>query len=191
VADKLRILNKSKIIATMKKRILIILAFAATFTLGFAFNSITTKNTDNQQSMKKVTGIGGIFFKCKDPNKMREWYSTNLGLNTNKYGAVFEWHQGGDSTKKGFTQWSPFNEKTKYFEPSTKDFMINYRVENMEALVSELKKNGVTIVDSIEAVEYGKFVHILDVEGNKVELWEPNDIEFEKLGNQLGSKTTK
>ncbi|TMI69669.1 MAG: VOC family protein [Bacteroidetes bacterium] len=122
---------------------------------------------------------------------MREWYKTHLGLKTNKYGAVFEWRQGTDSSKKGFTQWSPFSEKTKYFEPSTKDYMINYRVENLVALVDELKKNGVTIVDTIEAVEYGKFVHILDVEGNKLELWESNDIEFEKLGKQIGAETTK
>lgn len=142
-------------------------------------------------NMKKVTGVGGIFFKCKDPNKMKEWYQKHLGLNTNQYGAVFEWYQGADSTKKGFTNWSPFNETTKYFEPSTKDFMINYRVENLEALVEELTKNGVTILDTIETYDYGKFVHILDAEGNKVELWEPNDIEYEKLGKQLDSKTTK
>jgi predicted enzyme related to lactoylglutathione lyase len=183
--------HKIKIVTTMKKIILIVPAFAMTFALGFAFNSITTKNSNRQRSLKKVTGIGGIFFKCKDPKKMREWYETNLGLNTNQYGAVFEWRQGADSTKKGFTQWSPFNEKTKYFEPSTKDFMINYRVENMEALVAELKKNAVTVVDTIETAGYGKFVHILDMEGNKIELWEPNDIEYEKLGKQLGSKTTK
>jgi predicted enzyme related to lactoylglutathione lyase len=141
--------------------------------------------------MKKVTGIGGIFFKCKDPDKMKEWYQTHLGLSTNQYGAVFEWHQGADNTKKGFTNWSPFDETTKYFEPSAKDYMINYRVENLEALVEELKKNGVTILDTIETYDYGKFVHILDAEGNKVELWEPNDREYEKLGEQLGSKTTK
>jgi predicted enzyme related to lactoylglutathione lyase len=175
----------------MKKIILMILAFVMTFTLGFAFNSFITKNSKSKQSLKKVTGIGGIFFKCKDPGKMREWYQTYLGLNTNKYGTVFEWYQGADSTKKGFTQWSPFSEKTKYFEPSTKDYMINYRVENMEALIAELRKNGVTVVDSIQTVEYGKFVHILDVEGNKLELWEPNDVEFEKLGKQIGAKTTK
>jgi predicted enzyme related to lactoylglutathione lyase len=141
--------------------------------------------------MKKVTGIGGIFFKCQDPNKMKEWYQTHLGLNTNEYGAVFEWHQGADSTKKGFTQWSPFDAETKYFEPSTKEFLINYRVENLVALVDELKQNGVTVVDDIECFEYGKFVHILDMEGNKIELWEPNDIEYEKLGEQLGCETTK
>jgi len=174
----------------MKKTILI-LAFAATFALGFAFKTMTTNSNGDQQSMKKVTGIGGIFFKCKDPKKMREWYATNLGLNTNQYGAVFEWRQGADTTRKGFTQWSPFNEKTKYFEPSTKEFMINYRVENMDGLLDQLKKGGVTITDTIQTVEYGKFVHIMDIEGNKIELWEPNDMEFEKLGENMGAKTTK
>jgi predicted enzyme related to lactoylglutathione lyase len=127
--------------------------------------------------MKKVTGIGGIFFKCKDPNKMKEWYKTHLGFDTGQYGTNFEWREDEDPTKKGSTQWSPFAETTKYFEPSTKDFMVNYRVENLEALVEELKKEGVTIVDNIEAFDYGKFVHIIDVEGNKVELWEPGNSE--------------
>ncbi|MFT3750383.1 MAG: VOC family protein [Agriterribacter sp.] len=166
------------------------LALVTTFFLGFAFKTITMKaNSDNK--MKRVTGIGGVFFKCRDPKKVREWYQVHLGLNTNEYGSVFEWYQGADSTKKGFTQWSPFNDKTKYFEPSTKEFMINYRVENLEKLLEELKKESVTIVDKIETVEYGKFVHILDVEGNKIELWEPNDIEFEKLGKQIRAQTTK
>ncbi|MBI5214922.1 MAG: VOC family protein [Ignavibacteriae bacterium] len=125
--------------------------------------------------MKKVTGIGGIFFKCKDPDKMKEWYNTHLGIDAGKYGATFEWRQAEDSSKNGQTQWNLFSDKTKYFEPSTKDFMINYRVENLEALVEELTKNGVTIVDTIETYDYGKFVHILDAEGNKVQLWEPID----------------
>lgn len=174
----------------MKKTILIILAFVMTFSLGYAFKAITTKST-NITPTKKATGIGGIFFKCKDPKKMREWYATNLGLSTNEYGAVFEWRQGADTTKCGFTQWSPFSEKTKYFEPSTKDFMINYRVENLENLVSQFKKSGVTVTDEIETVDYGKFVHIMDIEGNKIELWEPNDKEFEKMGRKMGAKTTK
>jgi predicted enzyme related to lactoylglutathione lyase len=176
---------------SMKRKILISLAFVMTFALGFAFKSITTKSSNREPAIRKVTGIGGIFFKCKDPKKMREWYAANLGLNTNQYGAVFEWRQGADTTKKGFTQWSPFSEKTKYFEPSTKDFMINYRVENIEELIGQLKKNGVTVTDSIETVEYGKFVHIMDIEGNKIELWEPNDLEFEKLGVAIGALTTK
>jgi predicted enzyme related to lactoylglutathione lyase len=141
--------------------------------------------------MKKVTGIGGIFFKSKDPKMMSEWYSTNLGLQTNEYGSVFEWYQGADNSKKGFSQWSPFKDDTKYFQPSEKEFMINYRVENIEALVKELKATGVNVLDEIESYDYGKFVHIMDPEGNKMELWEPNDIEFEKLGKQMNAETTK
>ena len=152
----------------MKKRILITLSLVATFGLGFAFNSLLAKISNDQPSLKRATGIGGIFFKCKDPKKMREWYKTHLGLNTSQYGTLFEWRQGADTTKKGFTQWSPFGETTKYFEPSTKDFMINYRVENLERPVDELKKESVTITDSIETVEYGKFVHIMDIENNKL-----------------------
>lgn len=174
----------------MRKFIFIIIV-GVSFCFGYAFKSVEVSTSDNQSSFKKVTGIGGIFFKCKDPIKMKEWYKTNLGLNTNQYGAVFEWWQGADSTQKGFTQWSAFNEKTKYFAPSTKDYMINYRVNNMNALLEEFKKTGVTVLDSVETVEYGKFVHILDMEGNKLELWEPNDIEFEKMGIQIGCKTTK
>lgn len=125
--------------------------------------------------MKKVTGIGGVFFKCKDPQKITEWYQKNLGLDTNPYGATFEWYEGTDSTRKAQTQWAPFPETSNYFEPSSKDFMINYRVENLEALVEELKTNGVTILDAMETHSYGKFIHILDAEGNKIQLWEPVD----------------
>jgi predicted enzyme related to lactoylglutathione lyase len=134
----------------MKKTALIVLAIAASFCFGFAFKAITTKQPGKEVQKKKVTGIGGIFFKCKDPEKVRAWYQTHLGLNTNEYGAVFEWRQGADTTKKGFTTWSPFAETTKYFAPSAKDFMINYRVENIEELVEQLKKEGVTITDKIE-----------------------------------------
>lgn len=174
----------------MKKTVLILLAFCATFYLGYAFKASRSKST-SETPLKRVTGIGGIFFKCKDPKKVREWYKTHLGLNTNQYGTVFEWRQGADTTKKGFTQWSPFSETTKYFAPSTKDFMINYRVADLEALVAQLKSEGVVVTDSIQTVDYGKFVHILDIEGNKLELWEPNDVEFEKLGKKIGSTTTK
>lgn len=125
--------------------------------------------------MKKVTGIGGVFFKCKNPKAITEWYQKHLGLNTNPYGATFEWYEDVDHARKGQTQWTPFAETTKYFEPSAKDFMINYRVENLVQLVEELKNDGVTIVDKIEEYDYGKFVHILDVEGNKIQLWEPKD----------------
>ena len=122
--------------------------------------------------MKKVTGIGGIFFKCKDAKGMKEWYGKNLGLPTTDYGATFEWREAEDTSVEGSTTWSTFPEDTKYFAPSTKDFMINYRVINIEALVEQLKNDGVIIIDEIESSDYGKFVHILDPEGNKIELWE-------------------
>ncbi|HEY6952557.1 MAG TPA: VOC family protein [Bacteroidota bacterium] len=170
---------------------ILVALLATSFGLGFAFNNLITDKSDSDAEMKRVTGIGGIFFKCKDPKTTREWYKTHLGLNVNQYGAVFEWRQGADTTKKGFTQWSPFKETTTYFAPSTKDFMINYRVDNLEALVENLRKEGVTVVDTIESVDYGKFVHILDFEGNKVELWEPNDIVYEQLSVRMGTKTTK
>lgn len=161
----------------MRKTSLLILIIATSFCFGFAFKTIISNQPDKKTKMKKVTGIGGIFFKCKDPKKMKEWYKTHLGLNTTDWGATFEWREASDSTKKGSTQWAPFAETTKYFEPSTKDFMINYRVENLEALVEQLKNEGVTILDKIESFDYGKFIHILDAEGNKVELWEPKDAE--------------
>ena len=137
-------------------------------------SAINSEQPDNAIEMKRVTGVAGIFFKCKDPDKIKEWYKTHLGFDTDQYGARFEWQEGADPTKKGSLQWSPFSETENYFAPSTKDFMINYRVENLVALVEQLRKEGVTIVDRIETYEYGKFVHIMDIEGNKIELYEPN-----------------
>ena len=101
--------------------------------------------------------------------------SKHLGLNTNPYGATFEWYESPEHEVKAQTQWTPFPETTSYFEPSQQNFMVNYRVENIEALVAELIKEGVTVVDKIETYDYGKFVHILDGEGNKVQLWEAVD----------------
>ena len=172
----------------MKAKITVISLMLLSFFVGFQLNGMMTTN---QSEKGRVTSIGGIFFKCKNPKEVRAWYKENLGFSINDYGAVFEWHHGADSTKKGFTQWSPFNEKTKYFEPSTKDFMINFRVENMESLVQDLKKKNVNVVDSIESYDYGKFVHIMDNEGNKIELWEPNDKVYEKMGLDMGFTTIK
>ncbi len=175
----------------MKKTFFILLLIIVSFGSGFAFKAVLTPPPRQVPGLKRVTGIGGIFFKCKDPGKVRAWYQEHLGLNVNQYGAVFEWRQGADTLKKGFTQWSPFGEKASYFAPSDKDFMINYRVADLDGLLVQLKKEGVTIVDKVEAARYGKFVHIMDIEGNKIELWEPNDLEYEKLGAKMGANTTK
>lgn len=138
--------------------------------------------------MKRVTGIGGIFFKCENPELIKNWYAKHLGFNNDNYGTSFEWVKNDDTGSKGYTVWSPFKNDTKYFDPSKKDFMINYRVENLNELVKTLKLENVTIVDEIEESEYGKFVHILDLEGNKIELWEANDPEYAKM---LDGKITK
>jgi predicted enzyme related to lactoylglutathione lyase len=161
----------------MNKKALILAFITISFFSGFSFKTLLIKSNPNtkKSTMKKVTGLGGIFFKCKDPEKVKEWYHNQLGLNTSDYGASFEWIEDDGKGTKATTAWSPFKETTKYFEPSSKDFMINYRVADLEALVKELKSNGVTVLDAIETYDYGKFVHILDIEGNKVELWEPKE----------------
>ncbi|MBN2172512.1 MAG: VOC family protein [Bacteroidales bacterium] len=132
----------------------------------------------------KVTGIGGIFFFSDNPEQTREWYKNNLGLATNEYGSSFEFRNAHRPDEINYLQWSPFKTGSDYFAPSNKDFMINYRVQNLEGLVEQLRKNGVTIVDEIETYEYGKFVHIMDPEGNKIELWEPIDSVFTKMGGE-------
>lgn len=135
---------------------------------------------------KKVTGIGGIFFKCQNPDEMRNWYRDHLGLVTNEYGSLFEFRQSDAPEKKGYLQWSTFSQNSKHMDPSPKEFMINYRVENIEALVEELRQAGITILDEIEEFEYGKFVHIMDPEQNKIELWEPVDQVFtDEYGNEV------
>jgi predicted enzyme related to lactoylglutathione lyase len=131
--------------------------------------------------MKRVTGLGGVFFKCKDPDAQKNWYNTHLGLHTDAYGTTFEWRKSDKVEEKGFTQWSPMAAETTYFAPSEKEFMINYRVENLFELVKLLKEEGVIVLDEIEEFEYGSFVHILDPEGNKIELWQPNDEEYDKI----------
>ncbi len=128
----------------------------------------------------KITGIGGIFFKCKNPNAQKEWYAKHFQLDVDKYGTMFKFRLENQPDKTGYLQWSPFSADTDYFSPSTKDFMINYRVENIEALIEELKAEGITVLDDISSYDYGKFVHIMDPEGNKIELWEPIDAAFDK-----------
>ncbi|WP_204161819.1 VOC family protein [Dokdonia sp. Dokd-P16] len=128
--------------------------------------------------MKRVTGIGGMFFKSEDPDAQKEWYKNHLGIPTDQYGWTFWWRD--ENGKKCSTQWSPMNDDTTYFSPSKKQFMFNFRVDNLIALLAVLKEEGVTIVGEVEEYSYGKFGWILDPEDNKIELWEPIDSEFLK-----------
>lgn len=125
--------------------------------------------------MKRVTGIGGIFFKTKDTEKTKAWYHKHLGIESDQYGGQFVWRDLDNPDKKCYTVWSPFNSDTKYFDPSEKPFMFNYRVENLEKLLEVLKEEGITVVGEIEKYDYGKFGWIMDLDGNKIELWEPMD----------------
>lgn len=122
----------------------------------------------------KVTGVGGIFFFSNDPAAMREWYEKNLGIVSSEYGASFESRNMDNPEEVNTLQWCLFKQGSEYFAPSKKEFMINYRVQNIEGMVNKLKENGVTILDDIVTYDYGKFVHIMDTEGNKIELWEPS-----------------
>jgi predicted enzyme related to lactoylglutathione lyase len=151
----------------------------------------TLQNNNDETNMNdttpKVVGIGGIFFFSDNPEETKEWYTKNLGLETNEWGSSFEFRNANRPDEINYLQWSPFKKGSEYFSPSKKEFMINYRVQNMEALVEKLKVNRVTILDAIETFDYGKFVHIMDSEGNKLELWEPIDIVF----TNMDEKTTK
>ncbi|MCW5911536.1 MAG: VOC family protein [Cyclobacteriaceae bacterium] len=130
--------------------------------------------------MKRVTGLGGVFFKTKDPNKIKAWYKKHLDLAVDEYGASFRWTDLNDKDAKvpAYTAWSPFKDDTKYFSPSDKPYMFNYRVENLVELLKVLKEEGVQIVGEMEEHPYGKFGWIMDPEGNKIELWEPKDDGF-------------
>ena len=150
-------------------------------------NKSNIEKSVNNDTIPKVTGIGGIFFFSEDPEKTKKWYSENLGLETNQWGSSFEFRNANRPKEINYLQWSPFKKESEYFSPSKKEYMINYRVQNIEGLVNKLQSNGVTILDSIATYDYGKFVHIMDGEGNKIELWEPVDSVF----TAMGGKTTK
>jgi len=124
--------------------------------------------------MARVTGIGGIFFKARDPEGLREWYHTHLGIDVQEWGGtVFFWNQPDQTEKSGSTTWSIFPASTNYFDPGSASFMINYRVENLDAVLHALRGEGCQVGDKIEESEYGKFGWVIDPEGNKIELWQP------------------
>jgi len=123
--------------------------------------------------MKRVTGIGGVFFKAKDPKALADWYRTHLGLKVEAWGgATFRWADG-DADGTGVTAWNLFKQDTSYFAPSTASFMINYRVDDLHALLAALRAEGCQVEDKVDESEYGKFGWVIDPEGNKVELWQP------------------
>lgn len=122
--------------------------------------------------MKRVTGIGGIFFKSKDPAQLRDWYRKHLGIEAETWGAQLHWRDDPRNSE-AYTVWSPFANDTKHFDPSHASFMINYRVDDLDWLLTQLRAEGVEVDPKVEESEYGKFAWIMDPEGNRVELFEP------------------
>lgn len=135
----------------------------------------------SEQKKSKVKAIGGVFFRSADPQQTRDWYARHLGLAVDAYGTNFAWRSKDEPEKSGYTQWSVFKEDTAYFGESGQQYMINYRVENLDALIDTLRQEGVEIVDEVTQESFGKFVHIIDNDGRRVELWEPIDEEYEKI----------
>jgi len=125
--------------------------------------------------MKRVTGLGGVFFKSKNPEKLKSWYATHLGIESGEHGGGFHWREADNPEEKGFTAWSVFEQSSNYFHPHEGNFMLNYRVENLEELLKLLTKEGIQTVGEMETYSYGKFAWILDPEGRKIELWEPGE----------------
>ena len=141
----------------------------------------TVVNKEKEVPKIGVTGLGGAFFKAKDPEKLKAWYDLHLGFQTDQYGQAFRWVQWEDTQKSGSTQWSVMPTDTKYFNPSDKPYMLNYRVGNLVALLEKLDKEGVEITGEMEEFDYGKFGWVIDPEGNKIELWEPVDEVFDNF----------
>ena len=124
--------------------------------------------------MKRVTGIGGIFIKSADPERLRAWYQRHLGIEVESWGGTaFRWANPGNPAGTGSTTWSVFEASSNYFEPSSAPFMVNYRVDALHDLLAALRLEGCQVVDKIEESEYGKFGWVIDPDGNKIELWEP------------------
>ena len=123
--------------------------------------------------MRRVTGIGGIFIKSRDPQALGEWYRTHLGIDVQDWGGTsFRWNEP-EPQPEGLTVWSLFPASTEYFAPSRAPFMVNYRVENLATLLDTLRAEGCTVDDKTEVSEFGRFGWVMDPEGNRIELWEP------------------
>ena len=124
--------------------------------------------------MKRVTGIGGVFFKSKDPKALGEWYRKHLGMDLEAWGGMaFKWASADNPSGTGTTLWTPFKEDTTYFAPSTASFMINFRVADLHAVLAALREEGCAVDAKVDESEYGKFGWVMDPDGNRVELWQP------------------
>jgi predicted enzyme related to lactoylglutathione lyase len=134
--------------------------------------------SQEQVAKEKVTGIGGVFFKARDPRKLIEWYESHLGVQPMQKGetsVMFQWREKENPNRLGYTVWAIFPRETKYFDPSKSEFMVNFRVNNLDEVLKDLKSEGVRVDEKVEEFDYGKFGWVMDPEGNRIELWEPKN----------------
>ncbi|MGE0568150.1 MAG: VOC family protein [Bacteroidia bacterium] len=139
--------------------------------------------TDNDTT-PRITGIGGIFYETENPFKTREWYNKHLNLSIDEWGAVFEFRNANNKEQINYLRWGPAQKGAGDFYPTKSNLMINYRVNNIEGMIRNLRSAGVIFVDNIQEFDYGKFIHFIDLDSNKVELWEPNDAALTKLAGK-------
>lgn len=145
---------------------------------------VGTSTTDLEEEKPRVKGLGGFFFKSEDPEKLRDWYRDNLGIEGGEQGTSFEWRKVGNPNEPGFTVWHAFGKSDDYFDIGTQEYMINYRVNDLNGLLKELRAKKVTVVGEPEIFEYGTFAWILDLEGRKIELWQPDDKVYDRITEQ-------
>ncbi len=150
-------------------------------------DKVTLQSKVIEDTTPRVTGIGGIFFKSQDPQAARAWYGDNLGLAIHPWGSPFEFRNANRPEEINYLSWGPFTEDAENFEETDATFMINYRVQNLAGLLKNLKAKDIIVVNELKEYPHGKFAHILDLEGNKIELWEPNDAYL----TSIGGATTK
>lgn len=153
------------------------------FDIFYSGYVVNNKNTLEKKE-PKVKGLGGFFFRSKNPEELRNWYREHLGIEGGDEGTSFEWRKVDDPTSSGFTVWHAFSKTDDYFDVAGQEFMINYRVQNLEGLLEDLRKKGVEIVGETKTYDYGSFAWILDLEGRKVELWQPNDSIYDEITEQ-------
>lgn len=169
----------------MFKTSLPVVTFFLGVSIGMAGTGVLSLSGSMASADQGVTGIGGVFFKADDPAQLRAWYRENLGMHGSDPAINFFWREAEHPAHFGYTVWAAFPRDTDYFGPTEQDFMINYRVTNLDALLSSLDLKGIRQVGDVEEYWYGRFAWILDGEGNRVELWEPAHLSQKELEKHL------
>ncbi len=147
-------------------------------------HTLVPDNSDQtkKDTIPRITGIGGVFFYSENPSATNTWYQKHLGLQTDPYGAVFEFRNALRPEEINYLRWSPSTDPLSSGQTNKSTFMINYRVQNLEGLIRKLKSSGIPVMDTIAIYPYGKFIHVTDPDGRKIELWEPVDSVLTQMG---------